>query len=76
MISTTGDTHGRFERVERFCEQFGTNCEDILIILRNSGINFSGGRHDRMKKEFLGTLPITIFAIYGNHKQRPYTIED
>lgn len=28
-----------------------------------------------MKKEFLEALPITVFAIHGNHKQRPQTIE-
>lgn len=75
MIYITGDTHGRFERVERFCERFGTSREDILIILGDAGINFSGGWHDRRKKEFLESLPITIFAIHGNHEQRPYTID-
>lgn len=75
MIYITGDTHGRFERVEQLCERFGTSREDILIILGDAGINFSGGRHDRMKKEFLDSLPITIFAIHGNHEQRPYTID-
>ena len=74
MIYITGDTHGRFERVERFCERFGTSREDILIILGDAGINFNGGRHDQMKKEFLESLPITIFAIHGNHEQRPQTI--
>ena len=46
-----------------------------MIILGDSGINFGGGLHDRMRREFLGLLPITIFAIHGNHEQRPYTIE-
>ena len=75
MIYITGDTHGRFERVEFFCKQFGTKCEDILIILGDAGINFSGGWRDREKKEFLKSLPITIFAIHGNHEQRPSAIE-
>lgn len=74
MIYITGDTHGRFERVERFCERLGTSREDILIILGDAGINFSGGWRDRMKKEFLESLPVTIFAIHGNHEQRPQTI--
>lgn len=75
MIYITGDTHGRFERVERFCERFGTSREDILVILGDAGINFSGGWRDRMKKELLESLPVTIFAIHGNHEQRPQTIE-
>lgn len=74
MIYITGDTHGRFERVERFCKRFGTSREDILIILGDAGINFNSGRYDRMKKEFLQSLPITIFAIHGNHEQRPQTV--
>lgn len=74
MIYITGDTHGSFERVERFCERFGTSREDILIILGDAGINFSGGWRDRMKKELLESLPVTIFAIHGNHEQRPQTI--
>lgn len=71
MIYITGDTHGSFERVESFCERMKTKRDDILIILGDAGINFSGLRYDRLKKE----LPITIFAIHGNHEQRPYTIE-
>lgn len=74
MIYITGDTHGSFGRVEKFCERFGTSREDILIILGDAGINFSGGWRDRMKKELLETLPVKIFAIHGNHEQRPQTI--
>ena len=68
MIYITGDTHGRFERVERFCERLGTSREDILILLGDAGINFSGGWRDRMKKELLKSLPVTIFAIHGNQE--------
>ena len=75
MIYITGDTHGSFERVESFCERMKTKRDDILIILGDAGINFSGLRYDRLKKELLEELPITIFAIHGNHEQRPYTIE-
>lgn len=75
MIYITGDTHGSFERVESFCERMKTKRDDILIILGDAGINFSGLRYDRLKKELLEELPITIFVIHGNHEQRPYTIE-
>jgi 3-oxoacid CoA-transferase subunit A len=75
MIYVTGDTHGSFERVEGFCKRFETCREDILIILGDAGINFSGPRYDRLKKMLLEELPITIFAIHGNHEQRPQTIE-
>ena len=74
MIYITGDTHGKFERVEAFCEWFKTSKDDILIILGDAGINFSGEIYDTPKKEMLESLPITIFSIHGNHEQRPYTI--
>ena len=75
MIFITGDTHGNFERVEAFCRCFQTSHDDILIILWDAGINFSGARYDNLKKRLLESLQITIFAIHGNHEQRPYTID-
>ena len=33
MIYITGDTHGKFERIEQFCGKFKTSREDVLIIL-------------------------------------------
>lgn len=75
MIFITGDTHGNFERVETFCRRFETSHDDMLIILGDAGINFGGRRYDSLKKRMLESLPITIFAIHGNHEQRPYTID-
>lgn len=63
------------ERIEAFCRQFGTCKEDVMIILGDAGINYGGGTRDRRKKEFFESLPITIFAIHGNHEQRPQSIE-
>jgi len=40
-----------------------------MITLGDARINFSGGICDRMKKEFLEPLLITIFVIHGNHEQ-------
>lgn len=75
MIYVTGDTHGQFGRVESFCERFETTREDVLIILGDAGVNFSGGMRDDLKKKFLESLPITIFCIHGNHERRPGTID-
>lgn len=61
--------------MERFCERFQTGHEDVLIILGDAGINFSGGLRDRLKKEFLVSLTITLFFIHGNHEQRSKTID-
>lgn len=73
MIYITGDTHGDFRNVARFCERIQTEKSDILIILGDAGINY-GGEQDEQKKKYLETLPITIFAIHGNHEMRPQTI--
>lgn len=74
MIYITGDTHGQFRHIELFCRRFETSYRDILIILGDAGINFSGAALDSSKKDLLDSLPITIFCIHGNHEQRPGTI--
>ena len=65
MIYLTGDTHGRFERIEHFCERMKTSKEDILIILGDAGINYYGIDDNRLKSQ-LSTLDITLFCIQGN----------
>lgn len=58
----------------RFCEKMQTNKDGVLIILGDAGVNYYGGEPDAKKKEYLESLPITIFAIHGNHEMRPQTI--
>lgn len=53
MVYITGDTHGKFERVEAFCKRFQTSHDDILIILGDAGINFSGARYFKNYKNSL-----------------------
>ena len=74
MIYLTGDTHGSFDRIANFCARMSTKKSDIMIILGDAGINFYGGWRDLQKKEYISTLPITLFCIHGNHEQRPATI--
>ena len=75
MVYVTGDTHGEFARVQSFCRIMETQKSDILVILGDAGINFSGIKLDKRKKELLEELPITIFAIQGNHDMRPSHIQ-
>lgn len=74
MIFITGDTHRDFSRVYSLFHKYGVCRKDILIILGDAGINYYGGKKDKMLKEQLRDLPITIFAIHGNHERRPGTI--
>jgi len=74
MIYLTGDTHGTFKRIRDFCAKMQTTPEDVLIILGDAGVNFSGGLRDVYKKELLASLPVTLLCIHGNHEQRPGTL--
>lgn len=75
MFYLTGDTHGKFERIEKFCYEIGTTTDDVLIILGEAGINSGNNVLDVNTKEYLSKLPITLFCVHGNHEQRPETIE-
>lgn len=75
MIWLTGDTHRHFERVFEFCEKNHTTTDDILIILGDAGINFCLDKRDRVLKEYLSTLEITLLCIHGNHEERPFMID-
>ena len=70
----TGDIHEQFGRIEAFCQRFGTSKGDVLIILGDVVINFSGGIQNVRQKEFLENLLITISAIHGNLEHRLQTI--
>ena len=64
MIYITGDTHGDFRNVERFCEKMQTSEDDVLIILGDAGINYYGPEQDKRKKKYLESLPINDDCIY------------
>ena len=74
MIYVTGDTHGDFNRLIRFCSRFQTTREDTMIILGDAGFNYYGSKRDRKAKQIVSNLPITVFSIHGNHEMRPATI--
>ena len=74
MFFVTGDTHGDFSRIERFCERYSPSRNDVMIILGDAGFNYYGGRRDQKAKERMAAMPITIFSIHGNHEMRPGTI--
>lgn len=74
MIYITGDTHGDFERIIRFCEKIQTNRDDVMIILGDAGFNYYGGWRDERNKKRMARLPITIFSLHGNHEMRPESL--
>lgn len=71
MIYITGDTHGKFDRIEYFCDRQKTTKDDLMIILGDAGVNYYQNRHDQKLKKYLCDLPITFMLIRGNHEARP-----
>ena len=71
MVILTGDTHGEFDRIEQFCEEYETTENDVMVILGDAGINYWLDEQDEALKERLSQLPITMFCIHGNHEERP-----
>ena len=74
MIYLTGDTHGNFDHIRRFCELNNTTKDDVLIILGDAGINYYLNKRDYKLKQELQNLPITLFCIHGNHEERPENV--
>ena len=74
MIYVTGDTHGRFERIERFTTQMKTHRSDVMIVLGDAGLNFYLNKRDQQTKNYVNQFKITTFCIHGNHEARPQTI--
>lgn len=73
-VYLTGDTHGEFNRVFQFCEEYGTTRDDVLIILGDAGININCDFRDNALKSGLSELPVTLFCIHGNHEERPFLL--
>ena len=71
MIYVTGDTHRDFSRLKylKFTK------DDMLIILGDSGINYTLTIEDHVVKGYLSKLGIKIFCIRGNHEERPENIK-
>ena len=74
MIYITGDKHGDYTDVFKFCNKYKTSKNDILIILGDAGINYYLDERDYILKDSLKDLSITLFCIHGNHEARPARI--
>ncbi|MEE1504650.1 MAG: metallophosphoesterase [Acutalibacteraceae bacterium] len=73
MFFITGDTHGDFTRLHKFCNIVQPSAEDVLIILGDAGLNYYGGSRDKkVKARVTHKYPITLFCIHGNHEMRPW----
>ena len=75
MIYITGDTHGEFQRILNFAERVHASKQDVMIILGDAGINFSGYPRNKWKKQLLTGVPMKFFCIHGNYEKRPEKIQ-
>ena len=75
MIYITGDTHRDFDRIFEFTKKYKTTQKDYLLILGDVGINYYLNESDKVLKEELKKLPITLLCIQGNHEERPENIK-
>lgn len=77
-VFLTGDKHGDFSsvndylKIKRFCEQFETTTDDIMIVLGDHGVHYDGSWRDYHAKQKLAKYPITFVMLRGNHDQRPH----
>lgn len=76
MIYLTGDIHGNPTQVELFCSKMQLTEKDTIIMLGDVGLNYYGGKRDRLPKRILSSLPITFLCIHGNHENRPQNIPE
>lgn len=74
MFYLTGDTHGDFSRIGRFCDEMKTRKSDTIIILGDAGFNYFLDDRDTQKKQYASELPVKFFCIHGNHEARPQRI--
>lgn len=70
-VFITGDFHGTYNGLLRFCKVAETTRDDILICLGDFGANYDNGENDTNTKTYLTGLPITFVIIHGNHEMRP-----
>lgn len=50
--------------------------KDTIIMLGDVGVNYYGGKRDRLPKRILSSLPVNFLCIHGNHEIRPQNIPE
>lgn len=74
MVYITGDIHGSLEPIYALFEKYSPSEEDIVVILGDVGVNYTGTLRDIGIKRAMNKLGSTFFCIHGNHENRPQNI--
>lgn len=74
-VYITGDTHGRFDGLKKFCKEMNLTKDDTIIILGDAGFNYYLDDRDTWGKKKVRDLAPTILCVHGNHECRPRHIK-
>ena len=74
MVYITGDIHGSAEPLYDLFERFQPTEDDIIVLLGDVGVNYTGRMRDRLLKQELCDMKSTFFCIHGNHEMRPWNV--
>lgn len=74
MVYITGDIHANLDPIYDLFSTYKPTDEDIIVILGDVGINYTGGMNDYCLKQKLRDMKSTFFCIHGNHEKRPQNI--
>ena len=74
MIYITGDIHGSLEPILDLVEKYEPKEDDIIVILGDVAVNYTGRLRDKFIKEEMNNIGVTFFCIHGNHENRPQNI--
>ena len=75
MVFITGDIHGDPTPVHELFDKCQPTEGDIIVLLGDVGVNYTGGVRDRLMKQELSRMKPTFFCIHGNHENRPQNID-
>jgi 3-oxoacid CoA-transferase subunit A len=74
MVYITGDIHGKLEYLDRLCAKYSPGSDDVVVLLGDVGVNYSGTLDDITLKDIMNSYGTTFFCIHGNHEARPQNI--
>ena len=74
MVYITGDIHGSLSPIYELFEKHSPAIDDIIVILGDVGLNYTGTLQDISLKRAMSKLGSTFFCIHGNHENRPQNI--
>ena len=74
MVYITGDIHGDTTPVYNLFQKYQPTENDIIVMLGDVALNYTGQIRDRLMKQEIARLKSTFFCIHGNHEIRPAVI--